>query len=441
MLTNADNRSKIRPDKHIVFAGEVFAPYRQPPLFIRRFKTDTCINQIKTVDQEGVPVFRTCEIIVLPSIAHIGKYLAVVTNREMKVAADCKAIFLTASKQSVRIIDQLAAPVSYSKAMTMNPRSLELLEEPGVTETLLRKGQKINHIRFGNPERILFSLDLSKSGHRYSYLLGIPQSDTEQILEQKLNALGVEVERGIELIAFQQNPGRVDCELKKNGEKKEKISVDYLVGANGASSSVRKALGADFNGKTLPGKWSMADVKLSEIPIHQNSLVPNEVRLTFGDKGFLFAVQFKPGTYRVASNHSSVFECLPTGVTIEEVEWQSLFNINHRLTSLYSNERVALAGDAAHVHSPIGGRGMNLGIEDAFYLAKAIVSEDLREYDRSRREASGSVLKIVNIQTTVAVGKGWGFRFLRRFIIPFVLSIPFVHRALVRRFLGINRSS
>lgn len=350
------------------------------------------------------------------------------------------AIFLAKAKQKVRIIDKLGEPANYSKAMALNPRSLELLDGPGVTPALLAEGHNLHYIKFKSPTGPLFTLDISKAHHRYSHLLGLPQSETERVLSGQLAELGIQVERSTELVKFHQNGEQVECELQKAG-KTEKFCADFLVGADGARSTIRKQLGAQFEGHTLPGEWSMADVKLSDNSAFRQSMTSDALHLTFSEKGFLFAVCFKPDTFRIASNHTDVFDVLPDGVEIEKVEWESKFNINHRLTSIYAKGRVALAGDAAHVHSPIGGRGMNLGIEDGACLASAIVSGDLEQYNASRLKAARAVVWLVGMQTKVAIGKSLGYRLLRRYVIPTILSIPAIHRALVRRFVGIQGSS
>ena len=349
------------------------------------------------------------------------------------------AIFLTESKQRVRIIERLSEPTRYSKAMAINPRSLELLEGSGITPTLLAEGEKIRYIRLGTPKQSLAALDIEKTGHRYGHMIGLPQSETERILEQKLNALGVRVERDTEFVQFQQSSESVTCELAKAGNT-EKVSVDFLVGANGASSNIRKQLGAQFEGHTLPGQWHMADVRLSDTSTFKQSLSSDALHLTFTETGFFFAVSFKPGIHRIASNNADVFSSLPEGADIENVEWESMFNINHRLTSCYAKGRVALAGDAAHVHSPIGGRGMNLGIEDAYCLASAITSGNLEQYASSRHKAARTVLRLVNLQTKMALGSNAFFRLLRGHIMPVALSIPAIHRVVIRRFLGLNKS-
>ncbi len=349
------------------------------------------------------------------------------------------AIFLAEAKKSVRIVDKLSEPVGYSKAMALNPRSLELLESTGVTDTLLAAGREIRFIKLGSLKKPVADLDLNMLGRRYSHMVGIPQSETEKILEEKLNSLGIEVERETLLTGFNQTSKSVEVGLLKAG-KKETFSAGYLVGADGARSNIRKQLGAQFEGETLKGDWHMADVRFSHDSEFTKTLSSNGLHVIFLDEGFLFAVSFKAGVYRIASNRSNVFDCLPNQDELEGIEWESKFTINHRLTTIYAKNRVALAGDAAHVHSPIGGRGMNLGIEDAFYLANAIRDGDLENYNESRLKAARGVIQLVGLQTNMALGEKLGFRLLRKYVLPTALSFRPIHKRIVMRFTGLNNA-
>ena len=160
------------------------------------------------------------------------------------------AILLTQANHEVRIIDKLDQPVDYSKAMAVNPRSLQILEESGITDTLISQGKKLRYIQLGLPGKPLAALDLSKSEHRFSHMVGLPQSETERLLTSKLNSLEVEIERGTELTDFDQTEESVECTLETNGVS-EKFSCDYLVGANGASSKRHTTTSPSRNGTVV----------------------------------------------------------------------------------------------------------------------------------------------------------------------------------------------
>ena len=149
--------------------------------------------------------------------------------------------------------------------------------------------------------------------------------------------------------------------------REEEFEASYLIGSDGAHSTVRKQLGVDFPGHRMRGDWSLADVAMD------SPLQSGAANVVFGDDGMLFAIEFRPGVYRIASDRPNVIGRLPEGSVIHEVLWESDFAVSHRLAERYTVGRVFLAGDAAHLHSPLGARGMNLGIEDAAAFVRAQV--------------------------------------------------------------------
>ncbi len=301
------------------------------------------------------------------------------------------AISLTLRDYPVRIVEARSGPSTYSKAIGINARTLELLEPAGVTERLLDAGLKIPRITFQNPDRVLFTVDFSEADHRYDFMLGLPQSETERILEQRLNELGVNVERNVSLERFDQGPDSVIGYLAVDGQEEE-FEASYLVGSDGAHSTVRKQLGLRFPGHRMPGDWSLADVAME-------SSLPPGANVIFGKDGILFAISFKPGVYRIASNRPNVIGRLPEGSVVHDVLWESDFAVSHRLAERYAVGRVFLAGDAAHLHSPLGARGMNLGIEDAAELVTALSVGSPVQYHKTRYAVSKSVVRMVGAQT------------------------------------------
>ena len=167
-------------------------------------------------------------------------------------------------------------------------------------------------------------------------------------------------------------------------------------------------------------------------------LEPDAANVVFGDDGMLFAIGFRPGVYRVASNRPNVIDRLPAGSVVHDVLWESNFVVSHCLASRYSVGRVFLAGDAAHVHSPLGARGMNLGIEDAATLAGVLADGRLERYGAMRSRVSRAVVRMVRAQTRLATSNGGFTKFVRSHVLPRALRFDPLHRALAARMLGLG---
>lgn len=343
------------------------------------------------------------------------------------------ALELARLGQTVRIIETKPERSTHSKAIGINVRTLELLEPSGVTERLLQSGLKIRRINFQSGDRPLFQIQFSKLQHRYNFMLGLPQSETERTIEKRLNEYGVEVERSCTLEGLKQSDDRVECGLSTHGGD-SRIEAAYVIGADGAHSAVRGLLGIQFPGKQWPGDWSLADVRM-ESPLDNEA-----ANVQLQQDGMLFMIKFKEGHFRVASNRPNVLERLPRGSKVHEVIWQSDFAVSHRQAETYRVGRVFLAGDAAHIHSPLGARGMNMGIEDATILAGRIVHGGLDRCSVDRHRAGASAIRMVRIQTHLATGTSPVIRFLRNNVVPVALSLAPVQQRLVNRMVGLGYS-
>ena len=262
--------------------------------------------------------------------------------------------------------------------------------------------------------------------------LGLPQARTEGVLEQRLTELGIEVERGRELLDFEQNESEVRARVSSTDGNEECVTGQYLIGADGAHSAVRRTLGIAFPGQTSADGWSLADVAL------ETELDPAFAHAFSLPDRMVFLICFHPGLWRVASNLPNVLDHLPEGVALGAVHWRSDFRVSFRQAERYHEGRVFLCGDAAHVHSPIGARGMNMGIEDAVLLARLIVGGRIEEYGPIRHRATGAAMSMVRVQTWLATRRAWIPNLLRNHLLPVVLKIPFVQRQLVRRMAGLG---
>ncbi|MGE3873126.1 MAG: FAD-dependent monooxygenase [Parvibaculaceae bacterium] len=275
----------------------------------------------------------------------------------------------------VRIVDRDAARTGQSRAIVVWPRTIELLERAGLAGKFLAAGLKITHGEILAGAEHLARMDFSEVPSAYRFVLSIPQSETERLLEERLAALGVTVERACELQSFADEGEAVACTLRRADGATETARFDWLIGCDGARSTVRQTLKLDFHGDTLPENFVLADIEAA-------GLTPEELTVIWSDDGVLLCFPLPGGRHRLIADvgaeprHDPSFAEIQAivarrapGVTISDPVWLSGFAINERMVQNYRTGRVFVAGDAAHIHSPAGGQGMNTGMQDAFNLA------------------------------------------------------------------------
>ena len=341
------------------------------------------------------------------------------------------ALELARQGRAVRIVDQSPSRSQHSKAIGVNARTLELMEPAGVTERLLASGLRIRRLNFRSAERALATIELTRVAHRYDFMLALLQAETEWILEQRLAEYGTVVEWSTEFTGLAAGADLVHASLNAAGEQRT-VEAPYLIGADGAHSAVRAALGLPFRGTTDPAQWWLVDVRM-DWPFGTA-----EVNLFARPAAVLGVIPIQPGLFRLVSNGPEPLDLLPAGARVHEEVWRSAFRISYRQVDTYQAGRVLLAGDAAHVHSPVGARGMNLGIEDGTVLARRMIDGTLEGYSAERHPVGARVIRQTRALTRLVTARHALARWARDQLFARVIGpSAWVQRALARRVLGL----
>lgn len=289
------------------------------------------------------------------------------------------ALFLAERGHPVRIFERSRERQPWSKAFGVNARTLSLLNDTGLTRRFLSNGRRLEHLNLHRNGQILATLRLNEVADQFPFMLVQSQADSERLLEEAVAERGIKVERGVEVVAVRRLSKKAVVDVVA-GETRNTITADCVLDASGASSVIRKGLGISFDGHAYDEGWRLYDVELFDVPIPRD-----DGNVMLHDRGGMFLVRHHDDVWRVLGNVPDMLSQLPTGTSIGKILWESDFRISNRVAGSFAEPPFYLAGDAAHIHSGIGARGMNLGIEDAYVFAELYDRGQLNRYDGLRR--------------------------------------------------------
>ena len=344
----------------------------------------------------------------------------------------------------LRIIDKKAGPSEHSKALGIQPRTLELMQLLELRDRLVEKGWTLRGFQLVSGARPLARLDFTNISSPENHVVILPQSETERVLIERLTALGVSVEWETELLEFAEQGDRVEATLAGPELKVPSVSARWVVGCDGARSTVRHQLRLPFEGDTYGEVWGLADVTIDwSLPYDLGSVFvsPDGMLVVFPmGEGFGRIVvalgDEAPDHLELEDLQEMMDRRGPPGVRLSAPRWISVFRIHCRQAPRYRSGRAFLAGDAAHIHSPAGGQGMNTGIGDALNLGwkLALAARNLsrpgllESYGTERHPVGAGILKLTDRMTRMATLRVPFARWLRNRLVPHVLGNPTVQR-------------
>jgi 2-polyprenyl-6-methoxyphenol hydroxylase-like FAD-dependent oxidoreductase len=365
------------------------------------------------------------------------------------------ALWLTKLGVPVRIIDKTAEPGTTSRAVAVQARTLEFYRQVDLADAVVEAGVKVAGLNLwvGGAKAAHLSLERMGEGlSPFPYALTYAQDAHERLLVKWLDALGVNVERQMELVRFEQHPEGVRAVLKRPDGSEQICEAAYLAGCDGAHSTVREALATGFPGGTYSGLFYVADVDAA------GPAADGEIHVDFEEADFLAVFPLK-GTGRLRligpihwepdrEHRDLTFEDVSgraignLRLTITKVNWFSTYRVHHRVAARFREGRLFLLGDAAHVHSPVGGQGMNTGIGDAVNLAwklAAVLNDGasdslLETYELERIGFARRLVATTDRLFTLVTKQGVVARWVRTRLVPRIAPSLF-RLAPVRRWL------
>lgn len=355
------------------------------------------------------------------------------------------AMSLARAHIPVRLIDRSAEPARHSRAIGVQARTLELFEQHRVIEPFLELGHRAHVANLYSNGQRRARLDFDPLLTRYPYLIFIDQTVTERILTQHLATLGVEIERGVELLEFAQGSAGVSADLRYLDGRQEALRCGYLIATDGAHSTVRHKLDMKFEGETMAQSFLLADLALT------TPWPEDEFHVFASGEGLAALFPLGQGRFRLIADHKAMLPAAPEGtipvptldecraivqqrvhhpVSVADMTWGSYFNVNSRMVKQLRAQRIFFAGDAAHVHSPAGAQGMNTGIQEAFNLgwklarvhAGGAPERLLDTYHTERYPIERLVLQQTSFMTQLVEADHGPLKLLRERVMPALAS-------------------
>jgi 2-polyprenyl-6-methoxyphenol hydroxylase-like FAD-dependent oxidoreductase len=363
----------------------------------------------------------------------------------LSLAAQCLRYGL-----SFVLIDRKDAPTDLSKALAVQARTMEIYDQFGLAAEARKQGQRLTKVVFLSEGKVAAKPDFSELGRKFTpfpYFLVLEQSKNEHLLYEHLLAHGATVQWSTELVDFSQDDDGISARITTSDGTTAELAARYLVGCDGASSVVRHQLGLGFEGSTFPRLFYVADVEMTlDVPDTEINNDGSTLIAALGENAYVLMVPMKGDNHWRFTGNVPDFDAHGDGVdedipfeviaerarrqvarpmTITKLNWFSKYKVHTRHVEKFGVGRVFVAGDAAHVHTPAGGQGMNTGIQDTYNLAwkLALVTAGanpalLDTYNEERLANARRLVRSTDQIFDVLASDSWTMRTVRRYVLP-----------------------
>jgi len=351
----------------------------------------------------------------------------------------------------VRLIEKRTSPAEHSRALAVLPRTMEMMDQLGLANAFMNTSYQAKGICFyGRDRKEAFRSSMNDLSSEFPFFLLLPQTETENILVNHARKAGVEIERGVGFVSMVQKGQGVLAALERTDGATEEINASYVVGCDGSRSAVRQAAGLEFQGGGYGQSWLLADVVLDP------GLDRNWMHGFTSMDGPIFFFPLPNSIWRIVLLRKRG-ESATTEISMNDIveilkknhlghlrargpSWLAGFGIQHRRTVHIRTGRVFLCGDAAHVHSPAGGQGMNMGLGDAFNLGWKLAhvihgnaqDEILDSYEEERTPVINSVMRMTDQMTKLITATDGPRVWIREWILPIVAKMGLAAKMAMR---------
>jgi len=326
----------------------------------------------------------------------------------------------------VDIVEKRVGPSNLSKAIGIMPATLQLLGQ-GVSKKIMAESIPFTRINMHVDTKRVLELDIKDKVNIAELMTGLPQDRTEEIIREQLQVHGIEVQYNKEVTQVNSLTDQAEVCFKNQAEKS---NYDWVIACDGSNSITRQKLNIPYAGYALKEPWSIVDLELKDMGILKDISIWMKLNQEYNA---VISFPIGPSRVRIISSTEDCLKAIPIELDIKTVHRQASFTIHIRQAKTYKKDKFLLAGDAAHCHSPVGGKGMNLGIEDAIEAVHAILNQTTDSYSKKRHKVGSRIIRESEFARKFIMSKSPMLKLIAKIVFSTVDKFNFVQAIAMRQ--------